>query len=298
MDTKHNILVIDDEPFNLDILQEHLEDVGYCVVTAEDGKQGLEIINSGQYKFDLILLDRMMPVLNGMEFLKEIKSHGEMGTIPVIMQTAAASDKDIIEGINAGAYYYLTKPFEPEVMVSIVKAAINDFVSRKDSEISIISYEKVCPFIQSMEFNIQSLDEANILAGVLACICPVPEKVIMGISELLINAIEHGNLGITYNEKSLLLKENRWRDEVINRLSLEKNKHKFVHVDIKRHKKHLLLTITDQGPGFNFKDYLKVEPSRVFDPHGRGIAIAAMMSFDKVEFISCGNKVCCTINYN
>jgi len=296
MSTKHTVLIIDDEPFNVEIITEHLTEEDYTILSAENGKIGLDVLAANKNSIDVILLDRMMPVMTGMEFLAEIKKDDSVSNIPIIMQTAADAASDIIEGINAGAYYYLTKPFETEILHSIVKAAISDFECLKATIDSSLSFDVVCDLISDIEFHFQNLDEANTLAKMLSNLYPTPVKVIMGITELLINSVEHGNLEITYSEKTALLKKGIWAEEVSNRLQLEHYKEKFTTVKLSREDSCIKLIIQDQGAGFDYEKYLTVDPTRAFDPHGRGIAVAAMISFSKVEFIGNGNEVHCFVN--
>ena len=83
----YKILAVDDEAFNLDIIGEYLEEVGHEVIQAEDGSIAMNILAKNS-DIDLIVLDRMMPNMDGMEVLKKVKQHPELRTIPVIMQTA------------------------------------------------------------------------------------------------------------------------------------------------------------------------------------------------------------------
>jgi len=290
------ILIIDDEPFNIDILKEHLSDEGYTILTAENGQLGLDILNKNKKNINVILLDKMMPVMSGMEFLEIIKKDTSINNIPIIMQTAATSDSDIIEGINAGAYYYLTKPFQADLMLSIVKAAISDYSRQKELNSSTLSYELVCNLVNEIEFHFKTLEEADTLARMISNLYPTPVKVIMGVTELLINSVEHGNLEISYAEKTELITNGHWSDEIHNRLKQKQYQDKYTSVKFSYCKSEIKLTIKDQGNGFDFKKYLTVDPARAFDPHGRGIAVAAMISFDRIEFIGSGNEVHCYVS--
>jgi len=296
MSENKTVLIIDDEPFNIDILKEHLEDENYTILSAENGQLGLDILNQNKDIIDVILLDRMMPVMTGMEFLAVIKNDDTISTIPIIMQTAAASDSDVIEGINAGAYYYLTKPFQADMMLSIVKAAISDYSRHKKLNKSVISYDSARKFVNEIKFHIKTLDDIDIISSMIAALCPEPMRVAMGITELLINSIEHGNLEITYCEKTELINKGIWRDEVNNKQLQSKHKDKYTSIKLSHTESEIIIVIRDHGNGFDYKKYLTVDPSRAFDPHGRGIAIGAMLSFDKIEFIGCGNEVHCFIN--
>lgn len=113
------ILVCDDERHIVRLIQVNLERQGYQVSTAYDGKEGLE--KAKAEKPDLMVLDVMMPYMDGFEVLKNLKRDPDMEDMPVIMLTAKAQDKDVFEGYSYGADMYLTKPFNPMELISFVK---------------------------------------------------------------------------------------------------------------------------------------------------------------------------------
>ena len=121
------------------------------------------------------------------------------------------------------------------------------------------------------------------------------EKVVTGLSELLINAVEHGNLAITYQEKSDLNKSGTLMDEIESRLGMDKYKSKIVDVEFKKSGANIEVSITDEGEGFDWKLYLEMSPDRMMDNHGRGIAMAGLLSFDGLDYLGCGNSVRATI---
>lgn len=121
------ILIVDDDEMNIEILVDILEDAGFETTYAENGEEGLAVLEDdtmGQIK--LILLDRMMPVMDGMEFKERISLDERWKDIPIIFQTAASQPKDLIEGMQTGAFYYLTKPFDKEVVLSVVHSALEE----------------------------------------------------------------------------------------------------------------------------------------------------------------------------
>lgn len=297
MENRHTILIVDDEPFNLDILQENLEDDGYEVVRAEDGPSALRIIESDQFTFSTILLDRMMPHMDGLEVLKNLKQSETYKHLPVIIQTAAATDKDVMEGIEAGAFYYLTKPFEPELMLTIVKSAISDYENyRTTSELQHV-VDHLMPLVDSLSLKFRTIEEAQMVAGRISNFYPDPDRVLLGLTELLINAIEHGNLGITYEEKSTLIAENTWRQEIQRRLADDKYRSKKASVEIKKSDTEISIVIKDEGEGFQWENFLDMTAERAHDSHGRGIAMAGMISFDAMEYRGKGNEVCCIVKF-
>lgn len=113
------IVVCDDERHIVRLIQVNLERQGYQVVTAFDGKEGLEKIKAE--KPNLVVLDVMMPYMDGFEVLKTLRRDPETESLPVIMLTAKAQDKDVFEGYHYGADMYLTKPFNPMELVTFVK---------------------------------------------------------------------------------------------------------------------------------------------------------------------------------
>ncbi len=119
------ILIVDDDEFNRKILLDILEETSYEVLVAQDGKEGLTLLEQHP-DTAVMLLDRMMPELDGMGVLNAIANNPKLNHLKVIMQTAANEPKDVIEGNAAGVYYYLTKPFDEELVLSVVESAMND----------------------------------------------------------------------------------------------------------------------------------------------------------------------------
>ena len=291
MGSNATILVVDDEPFNLEIIEEYLDSEGYTLFTAEDGDDAWTQLEAEPGKFDVVLLDRMMPKMDGMEVLARIKNHRKLKSTPVILQTAKASQQNIIEGMNSGAYYYLTKPFDDEMLRSIVRTAIEDKM-RYDSLTSELEESvRGLAMLQEASFEFKNIEQANDLAKVLANACAKPDRAVTGISELLINAVEHGNLEISYEEKSKLVAQEQWKQEVSRRLGLPEFKDKKVSVTFKREGLFNRILIEDEGKGFEWQKFLELDPMRAFDSHGRGIAMAKMMSVDEINYQGCGNKV-------
>lgn len=116
------ILVVDDVPDNLDILQMRLESQGYEVVTAGDGAEALEKIR--ELLPDLVLLDIMMPKMDGIETVKRLKADATLPFIPVILVTAKSDSKDVIAGLESGGDDYLTKPVDHAALSARVRAML------------------------------------------------------------------------------------------------------------------------------------------------------------------------------
>jgi CheY-like chemotaxis protein/anti-sigma regulatory factor (Ser/Thr protein kinase) len=294
--TVQHLLVVDDEPFNLEIIQEYFDGSGFILDTAANGEEAWALLQ-GATRYSAIILDRMMPVLDGMGLLKRIKESPQLQSIPVIMQTAAGAPEEVKQGLAAGAYYYLVKPYERESLLTIVRGALADSDARTALHAKLAEHGSALQLMASGDFSLHSLEEAAALAAFLAQACPAPELAVLGISELLINAIEHGNLAISYEEKSALRREDRWNEEIVRRQALPENRKKRVLVSISRTQDQVSLRIRDEGAGFDWERYLEFDPERAFDPNGRGIALARMSSFSTLEYEGCGNIVVATIKY-
>jgi adenylate cyclase len=120
--TPPRILVVDDTPANVHILQSRLRAHGYDVVVATDGEEALAVVEQTQP--DLILLDVMMPKLDGFEVCRRLRADASLPFIPIILVTAKADPKDIVEGLEAGGDEYLTKPVDQTALIARVKSML------------------------------------------------------------------------------------------------------------------------------------------------------------------------------
>ena len=290
------ILLVDDDPMNLDVLVECLKEEPYEVVAAHTGEEALDVLEKDTRGFLVIVLDRIMPGLNGLEVVSRLQEDAKNKWIPVVMQTAAASPAEICEGVEAGVFFYLTKPYEPDVLLRIVGAAVEQACRWKELSQTLRVQAKTMGCLYQGEFRLRTLEETYDLAVLLAQACPQPEKVAFGFNELLVNSLEHGNLGISYEEKTQLQEADSWEDEILRRQDLPEHAEKFVEVVFERHPGKIQVTITDQGPGFDWREYEEIKANRMLESHGRGIAMAKSLSFDCLKYLGSGNQVICVIN--
>lgn len=119
---KKSVLVVDDQPHIVRLIQVNLEKEGFQVTTAGDGVEGLQKVR--EIRPDLVILDVIMPRKDGFEVLRDIKSDPELLDIPVIMLTVKTHNADIVEGLKEGAEMYLPKPFHPKELVALVKRVL------------------------------------------------------------------------------------------------------------------------------------------------------------------------------
>ncbi|MCK5098775.1 MAG: hypothetical protein KAR45_11770, partial [Desulfobacteraceae bacterium] len=183
-----------------------------------------------------------------------------MKTVPVIFQTAMKHQDDILEGLQAGAYYYLTKPYKRDDLRTIVNAAVSDSIKYRKLEGETAKVLKAFACLKKGEFEVYTLEQGEQLSALLSSACPEPRKIVVGLWELILNGIEHGNLGISYAEKSQLNQDNQWISEIERRLSLSENQTKSVKILMNRNNSDIEFVIKDQGDGFDWQDYIDISP--------------------------------------
>ena len=132
MSDRKRILIVDDEKDLVDILKARLEIEGYEILAAYDGQEGLE--KAQEEKPDLILLDVMMPKMNGYQVCRLLKYDEEFQNIPVIIITARGQEQDKMTGDEVGADEYITKPFENGVLFAKIKELLGKSRNKKTSQ--------------------------------------------------------------------------------------------------------------------------------------------------------------------
>lgn len=131
------ILIADDEPRIRDLLRDHLIYAGFACEEAADGAQALARIRQGG--IDLAVLDIMMPFLDGMTCLRQLRTDGQ--TLPVILLTARGEEYDKLAGLDSGADDYVVKPFSPRELVARVRAVLNRTMPRKEDDATLVTGE-------------------------------------------------------------------------------------------------------------------------------------------------------------
>src|SRR5919197_4331474 len=122
MSERAKILIVDDEPFNVDYLEQELEDFGYDTISATNGQEALAQVAAENP--DLILLDVMIPLMDGFMICRILKEHEDTRLIPIVMMTALGSVEDRIKGIEAGADDFLTKPVDDRELRARIQTAL------------------------------------------------------------------------------------------------------------------------------------------------------------------------------
>lgn len=195
---------------------------------------------------------------------------------------------------DAGAHDILPMPGDPQTFDQSVLAARAGRHPRDAIRAFLSAHRSSVGRLVRGEFEIRTLDEAERLSTMLATHCPKPEQAAIGIWELLSNAIEHGNLGIDFETKAVLLQQGRFHQEVADRLDSPVYGLRMARVEFRRAGEEIRLRVIDQGSGFDYLAFI-ARGAEAGKPNGRGIFLARNLCFDKLRYRGRGNIVEATI---
>jgi two-component system alkaline phosphatase synthesis response regulator PhoP len=128
---KQTILVVDDEKDLLDLIEYNLRKEGFDVLKAENGEEGIAMAK--EHSPDLVLLDIMMPKMDGLQAVEEMRKDAELKKIPIILLTARSDEKTEVEGLNKGSDDYITKPISTTKLISRIKAVLRRFDEKEET---------------------------------------------------------------------------------------------------------------------------------------------------------------------
>jgi CheY-like chemotaxis protein len=121
---KPMLLVVDDDKMSLFVVAEYLDGFGCEHDVALNGAEALKMLETDPDRYDVVILDRMMPEMDGLQMLAKIAANEHLKAIPVIMQTAKATRQNCEEGMQAGAFHYLTKPYDKKSFLQVLTQAL------------------------------------------------------------------------------------------------------------------------------------------------------------------------------
>lgn len=284
-----SILVIDDEKSIRDMLRAGLTQYGYNYYEAPDGKSGIEIYK--KTRPDIVLTDVKMPEMSGIELTKHLK--GIESDADVVIMTGYGSEELVIEALRSGAANYIKKPITLNELFNILDNIVLKRERREKNEVNqetVVFERKQLVFdnditriwgvINQILFNVSHEVGESALEGMR-----------LGLYEIILNAIEHGNFGISYEEKSLTIQNNNYLELLESRSEDSQRNQKKVFIDCTTDRAEISIEIRDQGEGFDFREFVEMDSSEeVLRAHGRGIFLASLY-FDKIEYREPGNRV-------
>lgn len=208
--------------------------------------------------------------------------------LPVILLLTQEERDRLDDKVHQRVNYCLIEPVSEKLLSAIVQAASAEHTRILDLRNETLRRKSAIGNLVSGEFEIRTLSETRNLATMLSLTCPVPANAAIGMAELMVNAIEHGNLGIGFELKSKLLASGDWHNEITRRLGLDENREKKVKISLKKTLTEIEFRVIDEGDGFN-RDTVMSGMSDPLRIHGRGIQIAETQCFNSLEYQGRGN---------
>jgi CheY-like chemotaxis protein len=282
------LLVAEDDKATASLILDLATSLGWEVALAKEGDAALKSFE--QREPDILLLDYFMPGTNGLQVLEKVRKAGTQ--IPVIIMTAASEEGLILEALRLGATDFLRKPFEHLLLLKVILR--REFQRYQTRNIQQIVGQRITS--HAIEFELEN--DLNVASGVASYIAAtmlqgeLGYSLRLGMEELLANAIEHGNLGISFEEKTNALNTGGdWIALLRQRAVEPAYAERRVHLLAQLERGIFEITVRDMGEGFDFTrlpDPLSDE--NLERPNGRGVYLARQQ-FDSLEYTGRGNIV-------
>lgn len=286
---KPTLLIAEDDASTALVVSDLARSLGWQVVLALDGEQALHQYE--EQEPDLVLLDYMMPLLDGFEVLDRLRQRGSQ--VPIIIATASTEPGLILEALRLGATDFLRKPFEHLLLLRNILGRENR--RHRSQRLEVLAISRIIS--HSVEFDIEN--DLTVASGVCHYITRSltdPESayhVRLGLEELIANAIEHGNLGFSREDKTAALGNDQgsWTRLIAQRAATPPWSDRRVRIVASLEGKQLEVLIQDAGSGFDHRNLPNpLAEENLLLPNGRGIFLARQQ-FDEFEYLGKGNLV-------
>ncbi len=288
---KLKVLIVDDDQSTLKLLSSQLKSEGYEPIVVSSAIEGLEKLGEQSVAYDCVLLDQNMPEMTGVEMSQIMQKHKRYETLPFIMLTGQNSKDYYKDALGAGVLNYLQKPVDKATLITTIDAAIKQSFKQK-KVLEVLKQNKAAfALLHKAEFKIQTHQQAQMIAGFITEAMPNKDQVLVGLTELFYNAIEHGLLGLDIVEKNDLQSKDTLHTYAEKQFKKAMYKDRFVSVIYEHSSKGYKIVIEDSGEGFDWKPYLSLDPAHQQTRSRRGIATANHYSFDRLLYNAKGNKV-------
>ncbi len=288
--TKHAVLLVEDDRASAFVLSDMIEGMGFSVTTAGNGAEAYALLRETPNAFDIVVTDRMMPVMDGLALTRRIKREADLRLIPVVLLTGAGDPEDISAGIEAGAFHYATKPPQQSVLHSVLDSAVREVSRQRQLRREIAGHQSGFRNIEAMRLRLSKPAEVDAVCSLMASLSEHPETLIQGIYELVQNAVEHGVLRFGLEAKQKLLQQGRWQAELAARAKNPAYPG-VVEATIGRQGEALIVKIKDSGTGFRWRSFMGDDPARSGLLCGHGISRARSAIFAKLTYNEVGNEV-------
>lgn len=283
------ILIVEDDYGSREYLLNLINLEGYEVRAAVNGEEGLAEYKS--FDPDIIISDIQMPVMDGLQMLNILRQD-KSDTI-FIITTAFGSEDYAIEALRLGANNYLKKPIKRNSLIGLInkyKLIVESHKLARKAEGKLLKKDFTLEFRTDINHIPSIISQLVSELGVELDDSEIT-NIELGLDELITNSMEHGNLGITFDEKVVASNDNTMLQLYAEKMKNRKLAKRKIKVKYKLRKKYSEWIITDEGKGFDWK--LIPDPTKgaqLMELNGRGIFITHFL-FDEMEYLGKGNKV-------
>lgn len=273
-------------------LDEQLQRLGFSVLHVQQGPDAMDELNMLAGSAEAVILDWRCEGVKDAPFAEALAHTASVIGLPVLTLAAASRAEDLATAAEAGLADHLPTPCQ----LADLKAMLTEVVKkrRQRPDVSALNLEDAVTLLESCKFRFRTPDDVEKLVPLIARIFPKPHRAAAGISELMMNAIEHGNLEIGQERKADWIARGVYRAELAKRLSTPPFSSRWGEVIINRRADGIMIVIMDQGCGFCWQDLIKnpgAENGAMAVAAGQGIAKAKAESFDDLRFNHQGNQV-------
>ncbi|HNX76274.1 MAG TPA: response regulator [Candidatus Rifleibacterium sp.] len=285
------ILVVEDDEATREVMLMGLRGLGHETAVAADGRAGLQVFNT--FKPDIVFADIQMPVMNGLEMLEKLRKIDSDSL--VIINTTLDSPEYTLQALRLKANDYLIKPVLLRDIVAILEKYSDVLKHRTfDREVlGMITRRELCMEIGNDMALLGKIVDRLLLETECAIKPNDRLGIRLGLMEILINAVEHGNLAVSYEEKSHAIESGPDGLEKLieERMHSSPYQERRVKIEFSLTREQCSWLVTDGGIGFDFENLPDPnDPENLIRCHGRGIMLARLQ-FDECSFLGTGNQV-------
>jgi len=291
------LLVVGFSPAEQNTLQALLKDDDIQPVFKQNLSVAIDSIQeSSSNEFQAYLIHENALNDSSFEEFYALKQQPKFQFIPIILQVLSSQSPSIEKCMALGLSFYLIQPYTAVLLHAVLSSSTQGFMNHLEINRRLTSFSNSRALLQQSVFHIQTPGDAQAVSSILSYLTPEPKRTSVGLFELMLNSIEHGNLEIGYDEKTKLVKNGLIQEEIQHRLTQDAYRDKFTVVTFERTDNAINITIADSGKGFDYAPFLSFEEGRAMEYHGRGILIANKFSFDSLEYQNHGATVVCKID--
>ncbi len=283
---QNRILIVNiplDSQVQLEVI---INELNLSVTKIPEIKSHIKAIEEKQYQLILIILNE-----SGLKDLVRVKRSRKTESIPVIMLDTNSQHEKQLEAIRKGACQIVESTNNVQQLKLAFLSGLGSTHSLNRLEVMLKNHKNSLEHLTHATFIFRTIAEAHNLAQTLSLACLEVNRVAMGLTEILVNAVEHGNLGFSFEDKTWHHDNNTWQIEIEKRQNSSESKNKYVTIQVAQNDQMIIFTVTDQGTGFDYAKYMSIDPEQVEQNHGRGISLARLVAFEKLEYHPPGNKV-------